>query len=87
MLIFTIHDEKQFEKGVKIHRCNSMTNTKMVRISISLEEEFEKLPNKSDWNPTGFPEFVREAVRYYLRREVRRSRLEIEESEELDHLE
>ncbi|MHA1957766.1 MAG: hypothetical protein ACXADL_13280 [Candidatus Thorarchaeota archaeon] len=64
-----------------------MTNTKMVRISISLEEEFEKLPNKSDWNPTGFPEFVREAVRYYLRREVRRSRLEIEESEELDHLE
>jgi hypothetical protein len=64
-----------------------MSNTKMVRIPISLEEEFENLPNKSNWDPTGFPEFVREAVRYYLRREARRNRLEIEESEELDHLE
>ena len=64
-----------------------MSKTKMVRIPISLEEEFEKLPNKSDWDPSGFPEFVREAVRYYLRREVRRSHLEIEESEEPNHLE
>jgi metal-responsive CopG/Arc/MetJ family transcriptional regulator len=64
-----------------------MSNTKMVRIPTSLEEEFDKLPNKSNWDPTGFSEFVREAVRYYLRREARRNRLEIEESEELDPLE
>jgi len=50
-----------------------MTKTKPVRISRSLEDEFNKLPNKSDWDPTGFPEFVRDAVRYYLQRQEERS--------------
>lgn len=41
-------------------------NTKLVRLSRSLEEEFNRLPNSGEWDPTGFPEFVREAVRAYL---------------------
>ena len=46
--------------------------TKLVRLSRTLEDGFDELPNKSDWDPTGFPEFVREAVRYYLQRQEER---------------
>jgi len=50
-----------------------MTKTKPVRIPVSLEEQFEKLPNKGDYGPSGFPEFVRQAVRFFLEREQNRS--------------
>ena len=61
-----------------------MSKTKPVRISRSLEDEFDRLPNKSDWDPTGFPEFVRDAVRAYLREHQLRAGRGIVEREEPD---
>ena len=45
--------------------------TKLVRLSRRLELEFDKLPNKRNWDPVGFPEFVRDAVREKLIQEER----------------
>ena len=62
-----------------------MPNTKLVRVSTELENRFKKLPNKADWDPTGFPEFVREAVRAYLDEHEARAYRGIREREESDH--
>jgi hypothetical protein len=43
-----------------------MPPTKLVRVSSQLEDRFNRLPNKENWAPVGFPEFVREAVRQFL---------------------
>ena len=51
-----------------------MSRTKPVRIPVSLEEEFNRLPNRANWDPVGFPEFVREAVRHYLEYQKRCAR-------------
>lgn len=51
-----------------------MTTTP-VRIANSLRKEFEKLPNKDDWAPVGWPAFVRDAVREKLTQEQHLSKL------------
>ena len=47
--------------------------TSPVRIANSLRRKFEKLPNKDDWAPVGFPEFVRVAVRDRIIQEQRKA--------------
>lgn len=62
-----------------------MAYSKPVRISRQLEERFNRLPNRGSWEPAGFPEFVREATRYYLERQERLAQFGVaEEREEAD---
>jgi hypothetical protein len=56
--------------------------TKLVRLSRTLEDDFDALPHKDQWLPTGFPEFVRDAVREKLDREKVKAQLGIVEREE-----
>ena len=59
-----------------------MPPTKLVRISSELEDRFNHLPNRQNWLPVGFPEFVREATRYYLERQERLAQFGVAEERE-----
>ncbi len=63
-----------------------MTFTKPVRIPLSLEEEFNTLPNRQRWGSanSAFADFVREALRYYLDYQRDRSQMIIYEGKEED---
>lgn len=52
--------------------------TAPVRISNALKKEFEKLQHKSNWDPVGWPAFVREAVREKLTQEQRLDSFRVE---------
>ena len=58
--------------------------TAPVRIANSLREEFEKLPKKTDWDPVGWPAFVRDAVREKITQEQRKASWIVEAPSEDD---